>query len=258
MKAYTAFVTPTGNEASYFVADDWSAVARKHNAEMLGQPLHVITNDSPGYKTMLAAASVAGGDCWTFRTLASYLAAREFAESDGPDDELFIWLDADLIVNPLWPTREWLSRRGVMVATQVEHLRTVHEHYKVDYMARHLGIDKSMWFQILTSLMLLERGHLRTILNALHEGGYDLFDPSVWEKIATGYDLTTYPHSRFYSDQAFEFAYLLAGIAPQSVMDLASWVSYDAVWDNKPLIHFDGSNKTRLPGWLDGFGTTKT
>jgi hypothetical protein len=246
---YTACVKPLDDEASEYVNGDWPSVAREHNAAMLGQPLRVITNETPGYAAMLKAIDGCNKNSWFSRTLSSYVAMREFASADGPSDELFVWLDADLVINPLLDNMDWLARRGVMTIFQTEEKLTYHERYKRDFALRWLGASRP-WVQVLSPLIMLERSTLQILLGALYDSGVDLYDKESWGKIEAAYDKDNFPSSILYSDQVLEMAYMAAGMSPESVNDLVGWVSYDADYVAKTLVHFDADNKSKVPGWI--------
>lgn len=255
MKIYTAFVLPA-YPADYYVTTDWATVAIAHNEKMLGQELCVITGESPGYQAMHAAAAKYDNISWRFGTLVNYVALREFAESDGPSDELFVWLEADMIVNPLYDDRSWLDLRGVYAIYQQEHLLTIHEHFKRDFAIDQLGIQPIEWTQVLSTMVILERAEIVDLLNSLHSAGYDIYTEDGWDKLASSYDQEKYPNQRFFCDQVIEFAYILSGRKPKTIKDLVGWVSYNPDYATKPIIHFDGHNKTRLPEWLASNATS--
>lgn len=248
MKIYSAYILPE-NPQHYYATSLWAEVAIAHNSKALNQELCVVSSDNPGYQEMCIAARGLVGNDWLFGTLTNYVALREFAESPGPSDELFIWLEADMVVNPLLDDPAWLEYRGVFAIWQKEHLMTVHEHYKRDYAVEHLGVDKAEWTQILSTMVMLDRGEISTLLNSLHGGGYDLYTRSAWERISQ--KSPKYPDHSFYSDQVLELGYLLSGTKPQTIKDLVGWVSYDSGYAAKPIVHFDSVNKPRLPAWLD-------
>lgn len=232
----------------YYATTNWADVAIRHNSDSLGQEVNVVTSDSAGWRRMYAAAKGCGNHDWRFGTLTNYIAMREFLETSGPDDDLFVWLEADMVINPLLTDHDWLNARGVFAIWQKEHLLTPHERYKRQYAVDQLGIAPEQWTQILSTMVLLERRELRILIDAFHRGGYDLYDPQAWQRIASNY--AAYPDHSFYCDQVLEFAYILADIAPRTIKDLVGWVSYDSDYSVKHIVHFDNINKPALPGWL--------
>lgn len=250
MKIYTSFIATETAHAQYHPSVSWAEIARVHNERMLGHVIRVITDDHPGYQAMYAAAEGYDDRGWRFWTLTFYVALREFVEADGPGDELFLWMDADMVVNPLSDNLDWLQMRGVFAINQQEHLLTIYELFKRDFASRMIGIDPASWQQILTTIVLLERRELTKLLDSFHAGGYDLYTRDGWEKIFSGYCAQTFPHQSYFSDQVLEFAYAISGMKPETIKDVVGWVSSDPGYASRFLVHFDGATKSQLPGWL--------
>lgn len=237
----------------YAGVDGYSRDAYEHNQKIAG-PIHLITEESKSWRTMEnAACSVYGpsvADGFALGSMSVYLAIREFLESS---DSGLIWLEADMCLNP----KVQIPTKSGVCLTQAwgnpRYTPTSYEIAKRKFCETFLPNPKREYASIQSSWFKLSRPTLKQIVAGLDSIGLDFLTKKSWELIQATERQLGIESLSFICDMVLEMAWMASEEwEAESVFGTLGWVSYDSDWDSKPIIHFDGPNKSKIANWIEG------
>lgn len=231
----------------------WPLGAIEHNRKAIGC-LTVIGETNDHYRQIInALESVyprASLNKWWPGSLVFHAAMLTFLESDS---DLFVWLEADMVRNESveLPLTEGLCFVDAFRGNGYEPTR--YELHKKKVCERLLSGN---WTQILASHAVLSRPAVLSIYASLKLASLDLRDGETWMRIRDANAGSDSDLSPLLSDMVLELSYMLGGIYGHvgNVFGSLGWVSYDADYLTKPIIHFDGPHKEAILPYIVGQG----
>jgi hypothetical protein len=249
MNVITAIINDSSNQ-HYVGSQAWSIAAINHNRKCFPD-LEVITEDSIEYKALVKAATLVYGDSvrqnWGFGTLANYLAMRRFLDGNGTE---LLWIEADMIRNSSVPLPD---RYGVCMTQAWDnpnYTPTPYEIHKRKFCEAYVKSGIRQYNHMMSSWLRLNRKAVESITIGLHSLGLDLFTVESWRFIRECELSIGVPEFRFVCDMVLELSWMASYWQAENVFDVLGWVSYHDDYASKPIIHFDGPNKPKIPEFV--------